>query len=53
MRRYGVVKALLLFFILGVCFASFPSYLAAQKVISLNYSNFFPAPHRHSILAEQ
>lgn len=30
-----------------------PNYSAAQKVIELNYSNFFPAPHQNSILAEQ
>ncbi len=26
---------------------------SAQKVINLNYSNFFPAPHKNSVLAEQ
>lgn len=45
-----------LFFV--VILASFivpcvPNGVLAQKVISLNYANFFPAPHKHSILAEQ
>jgi TRAP-type C4-dicarboxylate transport system substrate-binding protein len=53
MRKYNVVKIFFLVLVLSVCFASFPGYSTAQKVISLNYSNFFPAPHRHSILAEQ
>jgi len=26
---------------------------SAQKVITLNYSNFFPAPHKNSIIAQQ
>jgi TRAP-type C4-dicarboxylate transport system substrate-binding protein len=30
-----------------------PNDAPAQKVITMNYSNFFPAPHKHSILAEQ
>jgi len=30
-----------------------PGDASAQKVIALNYSNFFPAPHKHSIVAEQ
>jgi len=53
MRRHSVVKIFFLVLVLSVCFASFPGYSTAQKVISLNYSNFFPAPHRHSILADQ
>ena len=55
----GVMKnnlATKLFFV--VILASFivpcvPNGVSAQKVISLNYANFFPAPHKHSILAEQ
>jgi len=53
MKRHGSAAALFLVLFLGVCFAGFPGDSFAQKVITLNYSNFFPAPHRHSILAEQ
>lgn len=53
MRRHGIVTVFFLVLFLSVCFASSPGYSFAQKVITLNYSNFFPAPHRHSILAEQ
>ncbi len=40
------------FFVFGV-FVSFPCIASAQKVISLNYSVFFPAPHANTVLAEQ
>jgi TRAP-type C4-dicarboxylate transport system substrate-binding protein len=40
------------FFVFGV-FVSFPCIASAQKVISLNYSVFFPAPHQNTVLAEQ
>ena len=33
--------------------AYIPNDVSAQKVISLNYANFFPAPHKHSVLGEQ
>jgi TRAP-type C4-dicarboxylate transport system substrate-binding protein len=53
MRRHSTVKIFFLVLFLSVCFVSFPGYSTAQKVITMNYSNFFPAPHKHSILAEQ
>lgn len=53
MRRRSAVKIFFLVLFLSVCFVSFPGYSAAQKVITMNYSNFFPAPHKHSIIAEQ
>lgn len=45
-----------LFFLIIVASLFIPCILnnaQAQKVITMNYSNFFPAPHKHSILAEQ
>jgi len=54
MRRHGAVKIFFLVLFLSICFVSYPGHSAAQqKVISLNYANFFPAPHKHSILADQ
>jgi TRAP-type C4-dicarboxylate transport system substrate-binding protein len=53
MRRHSTVKIFFLVLFLSVCFVSFPGYSTAQKVITMNYSNFFPAPHKHSIIAEQ
>ena len=53
MRKFLVVKLFLVAFIVSVSFLSLPGYSEAQKVVSLNYSNFFPAPHKHSLLAEQ
>lgn len=53
MRRRSAVKIFFLVLFLSVCFVSFPGYSEAQKVITMNYSNFFPAPHKHSIIAEQ
>jgi TRAP-type transport system periplasmic protein len=47
------VKVLFLVLFVSMCVIALPGYSTAQKVISLNYSNFFPAPHKHSILAEQ
>ncbi len=49
-ERLGIiffVTVLFTFF----CVVSLPNTAAAQ--IKLNYSNFFPAPHQNSILAEQ
>lgn len=53
MRRQDVCKLVLVFFAVAVLFAVFPTISLAQKTITLNYSNFFPAPHKNSILAEQ
>jgi TRAP-type transport system periplasmic protein len=42
------------FLVLFFCLAVFPTTAPAQqKVVSLNYSNFFPAPHKSSITSEQ
>jgi TRAP-type C4-dicarboxylate transport system substrate-binding protein len=41
-------------FIFSICLVAFPGLSSAQeKVIMLKYANFFPAPHKHSLLAEQ
>jgi TRAP-type transport system periplasmic protein len=39
--------------VVAMAFCIMPSTSHAQKVFTLNYSNFFPAPHKNSILAEQ
>ena len=46
MRRHVTVKIFFLVLLLIVCSVSFPNFSLAQKVITLNYSNFFP--HRTS-----
>jgi len=53
MRRRTVVKIFFLVLFLGACLLVNPDYSTAQKVILLNYSNFFPAPHQNSIIADQ
>lgn len=53
MKRFFGVKCLLLVFFAATCLAMFPVMASAQKVITLNYSNFFPAPHKNSVLAQQ
>ena len=51
--KHSGVKLFLLFFILSICLISMPDLAGAQqKVITLNFSNFFPAPHKNSILAD-
>ena len=45
---FGVLISFFLFFTILPTVTS-----AAEKVITLNYSNFFPAPHKNSILAQQ
>lgn len=46
----SVLSFLMVFF----CLAALPATSSAQqKVIALNYSNFFPAPHRSSLICEQ
>jgi len=43
----------LFIFLVSLFYVSFPAAsLAADGPIKLNYSNFFPAPHKNSILAE-
>ena len=51
MRKFLVPVVVVSVFALIVCLMPSGSY--AQKAISLNYSNFFPAPHKNSILADQ
>ncbi len=54
MKKNLVVKSFLFVFVAVTCLVVLPQFAAAQdKVIKLNYSNFFPAPHKNSILAEQ
>ena len=51
--KHSGVKLFLLFFIVSICFVAMPNLAAAQqKAISLNFSHFFPAPHKNSILAD-
>lgn len=51
--KHSGVKFFLLFFVVSICFISMPDLAGAQqKVIALNFSNFFPAPHKNSILAD-
>jgi TRAP-type C4-dicarboxylate transport system substrate-binding protein len=53
MKRFFGVKCLFLVFFAATCLAFFPVMASAQKVITLNYSNFFPAPHKNSVVAQQ
>ena len=53
MKKFGGLKLFCLLFITAVCLIMLPGRLCAQKTIALNYSNFFPAPHKHSVLADQ
>jgi TRAP-type C4-dicarboxylate transport system substrate-binding protein len=53
MRKYAAAKVFLVTLFVGVSFLFLPGHGAAQKAVSLNYSNFFPAPHKISLLAEQ
>jgi TRAP-type C4-dicarboxylate transport system substrate-binding protein len=49
-ERLGIIFFITVLFTF-FCVISLPSTAAAQ--IKLNYSNFFPAPHKNSILADQ
>ncbi|HBA53633.1 MAG TPA: C4-dicarboxylate ABC transporter substrate-binding protein [Syntrophorhabdus aromaticivorans] len=53
MKASLTVKMFLFVFVLSICLVAVPNPATAQKVITLNYSNFFPAPHKNSVLAEQ
>jgi TRAP-type C4-dicarboxylate transport system substrate-binding protein len=54
MKKSLMAKCFLLMFILSICLVAFPGLSSAQqKVITLNYSNFFPAPHKNSVLSDQ
>ena len=53
-KRSAALQVVLCVLAVFLCVAAFPAVCPAQeKVISLNYSNFFPAPHKNSILSEQ
>lgn len=53
MKRFFGVKCLLFVFFFATCLASFPLMASAQKTINLNFSNFFPATHKNSIIMDQ
>jgi TRAP-type transport system periplasmic protein len=53
MKKHVLARGLLLLFCGAVCLVWFAGTASAQKVISLNYSNFFPAPHKNSVLSDQ
>ncbi len=53
MKRQTLIHLGLLVFAASIGFLLFPAASSAQKVITLNFSNFFPAPHKNSILSEQ
>ena len=53
MKGRLMVKCFLALFVVSICFVALPGLSSAQqKVITLNYSNFFPAPHKNSQLAD-
>jgi TRAP-type transport system periplasmic protein len=52
MKRSALVMFLAVALLAGV-FAFSPPVVHAQSTITLNYSNFFPANHKHSLLADQ
>ncbi|MBA4419010.1 MAG: C4-dicarboxylate ABC transporter substrate-binding protein [Syntrophus sp. (in: bacteria)] len=54
MKKSFTVKLFLFILAVSFCLTAFPAISSAQqKAISLNYSNFFPAMHKNSILADQ
>jgi hypothetical protein len=53
MRRRMAMKLFIPVLLASLWVLSTAGFSTAQKVVSLNYSNFFPAPHKHSLLAEQ
>jgi len=52
MKRQTLRNIGLFVFAVSIGFLLFPTASSAQKAILLNFSNFFPAPHKNSILAE-
>jgi TRAP-type transport system periplasmic protein len=53
MKGRLMAKCFLLVFAVSICLVALPGLSSAQqKVITLNYSNFFPAPHKNSQLSE-
>ncbi|MDR2017386.1 MAG: TRAP transporter substrate-binding protein [Syntrophobacterales bacterium] len=53
MNKKSVVTVVLGISFVFFCLAAFPAISSAQKAITLNYSNFFPAPHKSSVASEQ
>lgn len=53
MKKHWGVSLVLVAFMAGLLFGAVPVVSAQDKVIALNYANFFPAPSPHSALAEQ
>ena len=53
MKRQALRNIGLLVVAASIGLLSFPAASSAQKVVLLNFSNFFPAPHKNSILSEQ
>ncbi len=53
MKQHLVIRLILAAFIVSICLVVAPGTSSAQKAIALNYSNFFPAPHKNSILSDQ
>jgi TRAP-type transport system periplasmic protein len=53
MKNNLTTKLFFLVFFASLLIPCIPNGALAQKVITMNYSNFFPAPHKHSIIAEQ
>jgi len=53
MKRHVAFAVFLFAFCIAIYFVCFPGISAAQqKVIALNYANFFPAPHNNSLIAD-
>jgi TRAP-type C4-dicarboxylate transport system substrate-binding protein len=50
-RSLGIISAIVA--LSAIVVFAMPSGSAAQKVITLKYTNFFPAPHANSIIASQ
>lgn len=53
MKKHLGVTFLVFAFMAGLLLVSVPGASAQEKVITLNYANFFPAPSPHSVLVEQ
>ena len=52
MKRQTLSHLGLLVFVVAIGFLLLPAPSSAQKVTALNFANFFPAPHKNSVLAE-
>jgi TRAP-type C4-dicarboxylate transport system substrate-binding protein len=54
MKKRFAVKLFLFLFFVSACVVALPDLsVAQQKVTSLNFSNFFPAPHKNSKIMEE